>query len=218
MTNPFLKNAGQNSKSQQVAPGFAPMAPPTGNVNAFSAPPTAFQPSIQPFAPSGPMSTNIAPPPTTDNLVQQMSNMSFQSAPPTNAMAPPPSTNAMAPPPTNAVQGSYLATRGRYQVPSNAYQYASGSQPTQSQPSYNSEMGSQATPAFMGTASTNYSASAPAPAPVSPETLPDEEYVKLTYEVAPNSPSLQSLCSIPFGGIFRPMAADGVFSIVRIHV
>ena len=40
--------------------------------------------------------------------------------------------------------------------------------------------------------------------------LPDEEYMKLTFEIAPNSPSLQGMSGMPFAGVFRPMAADGV--------
>lgn len=200
MSNPFIQNKKQNFAGQQPAAGTAPVANRPNTGSAFSAPPTSFRPSVQTFTPYAP----IAPPPSVESVAQQMSNMSIQSGPPP--------AKTVAPPPTGNAHGNYLTTKGRYQVPSNAYQYASASQPIQSQSFYNTEAGSavpQITPAYVGH-TTSYDASAPAPSGVDPALLPDEEYVKLSYEIAPNSSSLQSLCCLPFGAIFRPMAPEGV--------
>ena len=203
MSNPFLRNKQQTAATQQPAAFSNPMPPRTTGVSAFSAPPTAFQSPVQPFTPGVQGTRGIAPPPTMGTAPPQMSNMGMPSAPPT--------TNVMAPPPTGSVQGSYLATKGRYQVPSNAYQFGSAMQPSQPQNMYAAEVHSesQIAPAYIGN-TTTYASTAPAPAPVDASMIPDEEYMKLTYEVAPNSNSLQGLCSMPFGAIFRPMAADGV--------
>ena len=39
----------------------------------------------------------------------------------------------------------------------------------------------------------------------------------MTYEIAPNSTSLQGLAGIPFGAIFRPMAVEGVGVMTAMH-
>ena len=209
MNNPFLQNKKQNVVNQQPATGTAPVANRPNTVGAFSAPPTSSYPPVQAFTPYAASNTQVTPPPSINSISQQMSNMSLHSGPPP--------AKTVAPPPTGSVHGSYLATKGRYQVPSNAYQYASASQPTQPQSFYNPEGGNytpQITPAYVGP-TTSYDASAPAPAGSDPSLLPDEEYVKLSYEIAPNSNSLQSLCCLPFGAMFRPMAPEGVsFSIL----
>lgn len=104
---------------------------------------------------------------------------------------------------------------GRYQIPTNAYNLTSvDPSQSQNQSMYSPDTGAMSSgmsPAYMGP-QTNYDLSAPAPSPISPEMQPDEEYVKLSYDVAPNSSSLQGLAGIPFGGVFRPMAPDGVAS------
>lgn len=81
-------------------------------------------------------------------------------------------------------------------MPTNAYQYgmAGTSESTQSS-FYAAEAGANApvaTPSYMGAAA-SYDASSPAPAPTDPECQPDEEYMRITYEVAPNSPSLAGM-------------------------
>lgn len=206
MSNPFLRNKAPNAASSQAAPVSAPLNQRQGPPSAFSAPPTAFQQPVQPFVPTTQNTKMVAPPPTTETIAQQMSNMSLQSAPPP--------TNSVPPPPSGHNQSSYLGTKGRYQVPSTAYQYGSVTQANPSQSPYGSaynEMTSQIAPAYIGQGA-SYDARSPAPAAVDPSLMPDEEYVKLSYEVAPNSPSLQNLCALPFGGVFRPMAPEGVTS------
>ena len=85
---------------------------------------------------------------------------------------------------------------GRYQIPTTAYNLTSvDPSQTQNQPMYGGNtaaMGSGMSPAYMGP-QTNYDLSAPAPSPISPEMQPDEEYVKLSIDIAPNSSSLQGL-------------------------
>ena len=205
MSNPFLRAKQQNGASQPQSAVMNQNAVRPPPVSTYSAPPPSFAPPTQAFYPAPQVNPGIPPPPTVSAMTQQMANMSL------NPQGPPPST--MPPPPTGNVQSSYHTNKGRYQVPSNAYQYASASQTTSTQQQYfaegTSSTASTMTPAYIGQGTT-YESTAPAPACADPSTLPDEEYMKLTFEIAPNSTSLQGLSGMPFAGIFRPMAADGV--------
>lgn len=205
MSNPFLRAKQQNGTMQPQAAVMNPSGARHPPVNTYSAPPQGFAQPPQAFAPAPQVARGIPPPPTVSAITQQMANLSL------NPQGPPPST--MPPPPTGNVQSSYLTTKGRYQVPSNAYQYASVAPTDNMQSQHHTAEGGFAaastTPAYIGQGTT-YDSTSPAPACADPSTLPDEEYVKLTYEIAPNSNSLQGMSGMPFGGIFRPMAVDGV--------
>ena len=103
-------------------------------------------------------------------------------------------------------------------MPTNAYQY--GMAGTSESSFYAAEAGANApavTPSYMGAAA-SYDASSPAPAPTDPECQPDEEYMRITYEVAPNSPSLAGMTGMPFAAVIRPMAPEGVASPSPPHL
>ena len=212
MSNPFLRAKQQSGASNQQASALNPNGVRGPPGSAFPAPAAGFSQPNTAFYSNPPAGRAIPPPPTVSSMTQQMANMSL------NSQAPP--TSAMPPPPSGSVQGSYLPTKGRYQVPSNAYQYASASQTdSMSSPYYSAESGTSGpstTPTYIG-AGTTYDSTAPAPSATDPAALPDEEYAKLSYEIAPNSTSLQGLSGMPFGGIFRPMASDGVVLVVCSH-
>ena len=208
MSNPFLKNNNQNTAQQQpsAVPNIvgARTLPPSG----YSAPTNVFNPQQRAFYPGSAGGRVVPPPPSMDTVAQHMSNMSLNSEPPQSSISAPPSGSVSA--------GAYRPMNGRYQIPTTAYNLTSvDPSQTQNQPMYGGNtaaMGSGMSPAYMGP-QTNYDLSAPAPSPISPEMQPDEEYVKLSYDIAPNSSSLQGLAGIPFGGVFRPMAPDGVRSL-----
>lgn len=106
-------------------------------------------------------------------------------------------------------------------MPTNAYQYGMAGTTESAQNSfYAAEAGANApatTPSYIGSAA-NYDVSSPAPAPIDPDCQPDEEYMKLTYEVAPNSPSLEGMTGMPFAAVIRPMAPEGVASSPFSHL
>ena len=106
-------------------------------------------------------------------------------------------------------------------MPTNAYQYGmAGTTDSTQSAFYANEAGANtptAAPSYMG-ATASYDASSPAPAPVDPNCQPDEEYMKLSYEIAPNSPSLESMTGMPFAAVIRPMAPEGVVFSSSSHV
>ena len=212
MSNPFLRAKQQNVATQPQGSALSSNGPriPTGT-SFQSAPPKISAPSA-PFYSNPSAGRSVPPPPTVSSMTQQMANMSL------SPQGPP--TSTLPPPPTGSAQGSYLSTKSGYQLPASAYQYGSASQTESSGNAYYAaESGSQgpaSTPAYIGGGHT-YDAAAPAPASPDPEVLPDEEYAKVTYEIAPNSTSLQGLAGIPFGAIFRPMAVEGVGVIALVH-
>ena len=213
MSNPFLRNTNQNAAQPQpsAVPNMvgARTLPPSG----YSAPANVFNPQQRAFHPGSAGGRVVPPPPSMDTVAQQMSNMSLNSEPPQSSISAPPSGSVSA--------GAYRPMNGRYQIPTTAYNLTSvDPSQTQNQPMYGGNtaaMGSGMSPAYMGP-QTNYDLSAPAPSPISPEMQPDEEYVKLSIDIAPNSSSLQGLAGIPFGGVFRPMAPDGVGTLPVLDV
>ena len=212
MSNPFLRSKQQSVRNQPSASSMNPMGariPPTGG---FSAPPPSVPSAMQQPGFLTAQNGNMPPPPPMATLTQQRAGM--------NLNAPPPPTSSMPPPPTTGSKPSYLHTRGGYQVPTNAYQFgtATSAEATQST-YYAAEAGSGApslTPSYLGSA-TSYDSSAPAPAAIDPSCQPDEEYMKLTYEIAPNSPSLEGMTGMPFACILRPMAPEGVMAFPPAH-
>ena len=175
MSNPFLRAKQQSGTSNKQASALNPNGVRGPPGNAFPAPAAGFSQPNTAFYSNPSAGRGIPPPPTVSSMTQQMANMSL------NSQAPP--TSAMPPPPTGSVQGSYLPTKGRYQVPSNAYQYASASQTdSMNSPYYSAESGTSGpstTPTYIG-AGTTYDSTAPAPSATDPAALPDEEYAKLS--------------------------------------
>ena len=212
MSNPFTRSRQSNAAPQQPAPipmqGGGRTPPPT----AYSGASNVFHPTQYAFPPGSLGGRPVPPPPSVDAVSQQLSSMSLNSEPPQSSPSALPSGRSSS--------GDYLAIRGHYKVPSVAYNIGAAD-PAQSQQQslYNSEtgaFGSSVTPAYIGQTA-SLSASAPPPPAFDSSMQPDEEYVKLSCEIAPNSASLQGLAGIPFGAVFRPMSPDGVAALQGLN-
>ncbi|KAK8795671.1 hypothetical protein WA158_000328 [Blastocystis sp. Blastoise] len=207
--NPFLRPAKSQAPPPTAAPAFNPQnsQPIANNYIQPNSQPVAFFPSTAPPTTMGYPPQSMYPPPptsTVDQLNNNFQKMSISSMPP-----PPPSMDAAPVPSTAPGTNAYSGISStRYQVPTGAYQYASGQAdlssytppPTETAPiqqqTYSQMAANMAVTNPLAEPAVEYDNGQ----------QPDEKFVKFSMNCCPNSTAMSSGTGITFGSVFRPLA------------